>query len=587
MSEVIGSEANISNREIDQRLVELQSLFEMSQVLNSSLQLKSVLNNILLTPMGRMMISRGFVMVADEGGAFRVEAVKGLNREVLGKQFYFECAYDSPILVSAMEGKSIQARSFFEEQQIELVLPITSNNRPLGVLCLGKKLGGQPFQDSEIDFLSSLSNIAATAIENALVYRKLESVNRQLDKRVQELKTLFEISQELNSTLDKERIVNLLAYAIMGELLVNRIFIFVQSGDGLELVPTKGSNRSDPDVKKLSSRSITKELAKFSQTLIVEEALLPKSLHLLEELDISLAIPMRSQEETRGMLLLGPKVNGDEYRQEELDFLVTLSSQAMIAIENARLFEETLEKQRLEEELNIAREIQQRLLPSTYPSVNGYEIKGVNIPSRQVGGDYFDVIRIDDHRIGLAIADVSGKGVPASLLMSNLQASLHSQVAAGAEITKMTGNLNNFLQAHTSYDKFITFFYAELDTASKSLTYVNAGHNPPYLYHSDGTFRTLDKGGLILGMMANMPYESETVSLQKGDLVVLFTDGVTEAKSKNDSDFEEWRLEKLLQEIVSDSVDEIIERIISAVQEFSAGVPQADDITVLALRVTE
>lgn len=583
----MGPDSSISSREIDQRLVELQSLFEMSQVLNSSLNLSSVLNNILLTPMGRMMISRGLVMVTDEDGSYNIEALKGLNRNLVDKKFYFEYECTKPTLIKDIQENDCSQKAFFQEHQIELVLPILSTNRSLGFLCLGQKLGGMQFSDSEIDFLSSLSNIAATSIENALMYRKLEKVNRRLDKKVQELKTLFEIGQELNSTLQKEKIITLLVYAIMGEMLVNRIFIFIENGNGLELIPTKGSLTKDIEIKILSGKGVQRALSKLSSSIIVENDILTKNLEILGKLDIHVVVPMISQDITKGVILLGQKINKKAYLRDEVDFLSTLSNQAMISIENARLFEETLEKQRMEEELNIARDIQGRLFPGIYPHADGFEIKGINIPSRQVGGDYFDCIKIDENRIALTIADVSGKGVPASLLMSNLQASLHSHVSAGTDIVEITGRLNDFLYAHTSYDKFITYFYAELDVASKTLTYVNAGHNPPYLYHPDGSFKLLDKGGLLLGMMPNMPYESETVQLLPGDLVVMFTDGVTEAKSIKDYDFEEWRLEELLAKSLSDDINTILEKIILALEEFSMDVPQADDITILAMRVLD
>ena len=585
MSSNFDSELSFSNKEKDQRLVELQSLFEMSQVLNSSLNISSVLNNILLTPMGRMMISRGMVMVISENGSYHIEALKGLDRDLVGKKVYFEGECSKPTLVQDIDENDCPQKHFFVEHKIELVLPILSTNRSVGLLCLGQKLGGLSFADSEIDFLSSLSNIAATSIENALMYRKLEKVNRQLDKKVQELKTLFEIGQELNSTLETERIVNLLVYAIMGELLVNRIFIFVSDGNELELIPTKGTVSKESEEKRLNQKTFKKRLLKIESPILVNDDMENKSLNILEELNIQAVVPMRSQDETKGAILLGEKINKKPYLNDELDFLATLSNQAMISLENARLFEEALEKQRMEEELNIARDIQRRLFPASYPKLDGYEVMGLNIPSKQVGGDYFDCIQIDENRIALSIADVSGKGVPASLLMSNLQASLHSHVSADTEMSKIAGRLNNFLQAHTSYDKFITFFYAELNTKARTLTYVNAGHNPPYLYHSDGSFRLLDKGGLLLGMMADMPYETETVPLQKGDLVVMFTDGVTEAKSVKDMDFEEWRLEKVLEKCLTMNVASVIDQIILAIEEFSIGEPQADDVTILAMRV--
>ena len=585
MSQVENSQREISRR-LDQKLVELQSLFEMSQVLNSSLQLKSVLNNMLLTPMGRMMISRGMVLITDEQGGFSIQVLKGLPRELEGRKLYFESELKKPVLADEFE--KMPEMQFFKEQAITVMIPIVSTNRTVGYLCLGQKLGGLAFTSSEIDFLTSLSNIAATSIENALMFHKLKDVNRQLDKKIQELKTLFEIGQELNSTLETEKIVSLLVFAIMGEMLVNQCFVFLKNNDKMGLAHTRSFAASEKELETLTGKGFLKSLANITVPFLVQETELSRNLRPLERLNLQVVVPMRIQDETKGVLVLGERISKKGFGLDDLEFLSTLSNQAMISIENARLFEEALEKQRMEEELNIAREIQQKLFPEIFPTLPGMEVKGLNIPSQQVGGDYYDCIRLDEEHIALTIADVSGKGVPASLLMSNLQAGLHSLVASHADISAIADKLNNFIQAHTNYDKFITFFYCEIDLKERTLTYVNAGHNPPYIYHADGSHRILDTGGLILGMMANMPYETEKVRLQKGDLVFMFTDGVTEAKSMQDTDFEEWRLEEILAGSLDADVGEVIDRVIAGLEEFSKGVPQqADDITMLALKVLE
>ena len=573
-------------RELDQRIVEIQSLFEMSQVLNSSLHLRTTLNNLLLTPMGRMMISRGLVMVAHDSSTYTIDVLKGLDREYIGKKYYLEVKLDKPALLADIEETDCQMKNTLMAWGIVLVLPIISTNRTVGLIGLGQKIGNVPFTLSEIEFLSSLSNIAATAIENALMYHKLESVNRQLDKKVQELNTIFEIGKELNSTLDSERITNLLIYAIMGEMVVNRCFVYLKEDDNLSMIAYKGVQPQSSELPQLQGKGLLKSLAKLKEPFLIDENNLSRNLQVLRRLNLKIVVPMRVQDQTRGIILLGDKINRQEFRGDELDFLSTLSNQGMIALENARLFEETLEKQRMEEELNIAREIQERLLPSEYPKIDGIEIRGINIPSRQVGGDYFDCFVIDDDHLALTIADVSGKGVPASLLMSNLHAGLHSLASAKADMTAVVAQLNDLIHAHTSFDKFITFFYAELDINNKTLTYVNAGHNPPYIVHADRTLMTLETGGLILGMMPNMPYEKETVKLQTGDILLMFTDGVTEAKDPADCEYAENRLEKLLQQSVDKGIEAILENTIASITEFSAGAPQADDITLLGLKIT-
>ena len=401
---------------------------------------------------------------------------------------------------------------------------------------------------------------------------------------MQELRTLFEIGKELNANLEIDRIVNLLIYAVMGELVVNRCYIYLRRDDSLQLFAGRGMRSEDPNSRLLTAPGFLAALAGVDRVVNVDEEELAPGLQLLREMSLKLVIPMQMEDEIRGLFIVGEKIKTQPFQPDEIEFLSTLCNLAMISLENARLFTEALEKERIEEELNIARDIQQRLLPRECPGSEFIEIKGLNIPTRQVGGDYFDCIRLDDNRLAVAIADVSGKGVPAALLMSSLHAGLHNLVGIGGDIPAMVGRLNNFIQANTGYDKFITFFYGEFDLIAKSFTYVNAGHNLPYLFRGDGSMRRLESGGLLLGMMPDMPYASETIAMQKGDLLLLFTDGVTEAKSSNDEDFEEERLEAVARSVLNLPLQEFITTLVEAVRTHSSGMPQSDDITMMALR---
>ncbi|MFQ6112523.1 MAG: PP2C family protein-serine/threonine phosphatase [bacterium] len=192
---------------------------------------------------------------------------------------------------------------------------------------------------------------------------------------------------------------------------------------------------------------------------------------------------------------------------------------------------------------------------------------------------------VNEQQYGFCIADVSGKGAPASLLMSNLQASLHALVHTGLEISEMTGTINNLIYQNTGLDKFITYFYAVLNLQEKTFTYVNAGHNPPYVFHKDGSFQTLEEGGLILGMMPNMAYEKGTVTLKSGDCLVMFTDGVSEAMNANGEEFDEKRIEACVLDNFNLSAEDVLQKIVSSVKHFAEGRPQADDITLLLIKV--
>jgi sigma-B regulation protein RsbU (phosphoserine phosphatase) len=242
----------------------------------------------------------------------------------------------------------------------------------------------------------------------------------------------------------------------------------------------------------------------------------------------------------------------------------------------------------MEEEMALARNIQSRLLPKKMPESDHILIHGINVPSKQVGGDYFDIINIEDHCLGITIADVSGKGMGAALLMSNLQASLHSLVKEKYSLDKLVGRINNVIYQNTDPEKYITFFYGQLDKNTLSLNYVNAGHNPPYLLHKDGSIDELVTGGIILGMMPDMPYEIGRCQLKKGDMLMMYTDGVTETMTLDDVEYEERRLIEFLKKSgLSKHPEAINNDLIRDLEKFAADAPQNDDITILTLQIID
>jgi sigma-B regulation protein RsbU (phosphoserine phosphatase) len=306
---------------------------------------------------------------------------------------------------------------------------------------------------------------------------------------------------------------------------------------------------------------------------------------MLQEIGIQALVPLQLQQKTRGILGLGEKMRGGGYSKTDLDFLFSLGNLAIISLENARLFKEAIEKQRLEDDLLIAKEIQRGLLPSQLPNIPGFDLEATNISSRQVGGDYYDVIAIDRERYVLAIGDVSGKGTPASLLMANLQATIRALVPLGLPLAELTQRVNDLICDNTGLDRFITFFWGILDVRGKSFRYVSAGHNPPFLLRSSGSVERLDKGGIILGIMKTLvPYQEGEVSLGPGDVLVLFTDGVSEAMDAGGEELGEEKLETVIRNTVGSSAEEILSGIVAAVNAHSTGTTQYDDITLVVLK---
>lgn len=570
--------------EINRRLLELSSLFEISQLLNESLELSRVLNNVLFIPMGRLMIPRGVILLKRDG-EFKVVMAKGIADSL--KERRFDARAFENLNFEALQSNDLKKSNFPQtfidftsEASLGIMIPFISNNSTLGMMLFGSKLTGKAFSDEEIDFLKSLANLSASTITNALQLDEIKQINRQLDERIHELKTLFDIGKGLSSTLEFNKILKLLAYALMGQMLITRYAVLLCEDQTLSIHENKGF-----DPKKLAGCS--KELMKMAipQAPTPVAELSRKSLaKRLAKIDAHCIIPLQHQDKLLGYIMLGNKITGQEFSATDLEFLTTLVSQAVISMENARLFEETLEKQRLEEELNLARNIQKKLLPKSIPDVEGYEIHGMNTSSKQVGGDYFDVIQIDEHRTALAIADVSGKGVPASLLMANMQAALRVMMIPGLDLPEVVAKLNALIHSNTDLDKFITFFIGILDTRDHSFEYVNAGHNNPHFLTADGQLKFLDIGGILLGIMPSYSYNTGKIMLNPGDLVLTYTDGVNEAMSPDGEEFGDPRLNDLSLSLYQQPVVEIVEKIWETIDDFSAGEPQADDVTMLAVK---
>lgn len=560
---------------------ELQPLVEFTRTINSSFDIDFILNNVLFTLMGKLRFTRGLILLREDGDNYRVAKVKGIHDIREHERIHISPKPTSEITVDSVDERQFPWLTRFYASGITHILDLTVRNNLIGIVCLGKRFGDTEFTPSEEIFLRSLVNISATAIEKTSILKELKESNRSLDNRIQELNTLFEMSKEFGAVIQREQLVKVLVFSLLGHLGTNRYLIAVQQNEACQVIASR------LPVKEVK-QTVLRDLMKCEKPEIVagrKDLFDQDTYRCLREYDIEIVVPMTIQGITRGIMLLGKRMTGATYTVKDLEFLSSLGNLAMISLENIRLFEETLEKQRLEEELKIAHEIQQGLLPKSLPEISNYQIAAKTIASKQVGGDYFDVVRLDDHRYLLVIADVSGKGTPASLLMANLQATIRALAPLDFTISDATARVNDLIYDNTSADKFITFFWAILNTKENTLKYVNAGHNPPYFYGSDGSVHRLDKGGMILGVLrSTVTYEHEIIPLKPGDTVVLFTDGISEAMNTRGEEYGEERLEELLQNIAPETAHTILDSIVRSVQNYADPTKQADDITALVLK---
>jgi serine phosphatase RsbU (regulator of sigma subunit) len=277
-------------------------------------------------------------------------------------------------------------------------------------------------------------------------------------------------------------------------------------------------------------------------------------------------------------------------REIALIAMFTLLFTAMfLGFSYARVFyRQALQQARAEQELNMARRIQRSFLLSHFPKSPRIEVHALNVSSREVSGDFYDVVPSGSDKMLLAVADVSGKGVPAALLSSMLQAALRAQSHAGMTVAQQLANINVLVCDRTAPEQFATFFLARVDEASMTMTYANGGHNPPILFHRDGTHELLEKGGTVLGFLPDATFDEATVPLRPGDLAIVYTDGVTEAVGAADEMFGEERLEALVRGLdPSRGAREIVEDILAGLRRHLGGREAGDDVTVLVMRVLD
>lgn len=559
---------------------DLRALLDTSRLLASSLEVDFVLGSLLLSAMSKLLVTRGVVLLDDPLAAgWRVEAVKGrfpAGGLAAGDHVRFEAP---PEIV---QGDALPEP--LRQRGLALLLPITYHERLIGFVALGPKATGMPFSDDERAFVDSLVHMSATAVHNAWVVEELRQANQELGQTVQQLHTLFDLAQGFNSAPDEERAARLLTLTLMGQFMVRR-FVVLLCADGLDGELEVAASRDAPDI----GDAAMARLAELRRLLLLDDDA-PPEYDELRQRGFAMALPLRMKDATRGVLLLGPKGNRQPYDADEVDFLTALGQLALTAIENARGVEARLEKDRLEEELRLARSIQERLLPQDLPRLAGADLAALNLASQVVAGDYYDAIALDEHRYLLAVADVSGKGLPASLLMANLQACLHvlaESLAAGTvDLPTATGRINRVVHRNTGMSTFITFFWGIYDTRDGTFGYVNAGHNPPLLIRRAGAVETLDTGGLLLGVIPDAPYEQGTARLATGDTLTLFTDGITEAWSATDRDdeFGEERLVAAIRESSGRPAADVLAAVRSAVRTHTAGGPLDDDLTLMVLR---
>ena len=569
------------NEDLQSRF-ELKTLLETSRLLIESQDMGFVLNNLLLITMGKLLVTKAMVIIHQPArNNYIVTKSKGRSCPDEGETL--SLSWDKETLnksVIECAKEDIQLPEFFEGKQNCTFFNLRTSNNHIGFLCLGPKGNGKPLNQHEIEFVESLSIISSVAIANSRMFTELRRINRMLDRKVYELNTLFDLSKDFNMMVDRGEIIRVFKFAMLGQMLIRKFFFILKTDNKKEVVATSGVS------KPIGKKSIN-AMFELDQDLIEVDEELGEQIPYLKEHDIKAVIGLRFQEEKIALVGVGARANKEEYSSSDYNFLRSLGNLALLSIQKTYLLEERIEKERLEEELNIAKSIQQGLLPNPIPKNKKLDISAKNISSYQVGGDYYDILETPEDNLLFAIADVTGKGIPASLLMANLQSMLHVLLPVDISLADASGQVNDIIYRNTPSDKFITFFWGIFDDKNNSFKYVNAGHNPPLLFKAEEDKPIeLEAGGLILGAMPTMnPYEEQTIELAKDDVLVFFTDGVTEAMNPDETEeYEEHRLIDCINKNKGKSSEEILDAIVEDVNDYSENI-QYDDITLIVIKV--
>jgi sigma-B regulation protein RsbU (phosphoserine phosphatase) len=555
---------------------ELISLLDLTTTLSSSLGSSEILDAALLIVMGELQVARGALYVAD-GEGYRLRSSRGLPAGAPG-----QVACEAP---GGPDPFAPAPGSDLERAGMALVCPVRRAARTIALLALGPRPGGRGFGPEEAGFLESLAACAATPIENGLMYEELRRVNQSLSVKVFQLHNLFDIGRELAASLDESAIERLVATTVMGHFLASRCAFYraTPAGD-LELSHARGVRGADAPARLAGGASARGGLPEGPCRV----ALLPAGAarDALAAARFALAVPVAAGGRASGLLVVGERPAGRDYGEEEMDFAAALARQAQSALEGARLHKVRLEKERQDRELEIAREIQRSLFPRTLPAVQGFELAALSRSCYQVGGDYYDFIPLRDGRLATVIADVSGKGTPASIMMASVHASLQA-MAGSARPTEMLERLNRFLYDNSQPSRYVTLFYGELDPARRALAYVTAGHIPPYLRRADGRQERLRAGGPVIGLLEDVAFEAGEVTLAPGDRIAVVTDGATEAMDPHGDEFGDARVFAALSSVPADAdAQATLAGVVAAVDGWTGEAGCTDDLTVLTLRAT-
>ncbi len=528
----------------------LQALLESAKLLSSSQTLEDLLAHLLRTVMGRLLVSKGVIAV-DREGSMRVALSRGLPALPANKPFSEEI------------GRAAKLEQFF---------PIEQGDQTIGLLAIGRPARGF-LEPEEEDFIKALLGLAASSICQAQAHEETLQSNEKLAQKVQELRALLDLVRGVSASLEPDDIAQMLTLTLAGRWIISKHGLVTWKQGHPEILRQKGLNLG----------FLLADKDRWSQ--VAEPAIAAEGTPLPAG---SLLLPLRSSAETFGMVVCGPRLNRQPYSSADIEFGAGLVAQASVSFDNAWHFRDTLARQQMEKEVELAANIQRGLFPAVLPKLMGCDIGAVNRQAKLVGGDYYDVLPVQGSGPELphllCVVDISGKGMFAALLMSNIQATLRALLSREQSLASVAQQANSLLHAATPANRYATAFLAQYDPSTGLCRWVNCGHNDGVVLRKSGEVELMPCSGIALGLFPRMTYEEQTFELREGDLLAIYSDGVTEANDLAEREFSLERLIEVLTQHRERTAREIVDAVIQDIDLFVGEAPQFDDITMMVMK---
>ena len=483
------------------------------------------------------------------------------------------------------EIKDTEAVKILKHYDIGLIYPIHTSDWKMTILGLCDDLINK--DDLLINSFKLLANNFEQILQNDFLEKSLKRSNQLTRQMISEMGALHEISRMFESSKNIDALLKYVLEKCMDLMNAEAAssMMVVEGTDELEFKTVLGPKSEGVKPFRLKiGKGLSGWVAQNNESVLIPDAY--KDARFDPSFDkrsgfrtrSMLCVPLTYKSKPIGVMTILNRLDGNPFTESDKNLLTTFASQAALAIENAQLLQTTLEKERLDKELQVAAEIQQLIIPQSLPPIKGLDISAIYVPCKEVSGDFYDIIKIDENQYVFVVADVSGKGIPGAMLVSTMQAILKAYLEYSTDLKSIISKLNERIIKNTTEDRFITFFFGLYNSNENSLTYINAGHNPPILVLDNNELQRLEKGGIFIGCLP-WEYELDTIELPKNSILALFTDGIVEAMNENQEEFGEDRLISILKESKSMTVPELREQIIKRVKEHRGGRVLEDDLT--------